>query len=427
MGVGKASVTFRPGRSKPYRVRWYERRGDTLLPREKSFEDGLKAGAFRAGHELEADSQGELAMSSVDRARWWRVQADCSAAKLDIEVVVATGIAAIKKAAGTSEEIGVALGFWEIDANARNLRNKSVQNITQITKRFYKGRESQRVDSFTVDDLLSWVAANYSDQSSRDTMLGRLLVFFRWCASRPRRWCEVSQYLRVKWPQRVLGESSPVRFYTAEEAQRYLDATPDRLKYAVATAFFLGVRPFELCRMREKATLGGEFFGYDAKKNQWRIHGTWAKTRAFRLLYSLPDAWYYWRLKYMAAAKPIGKRGAKFAGAIVPMSYKHFNTYLRAARKAAGLRDIDDGFRHSFATHAYNRSPDGKERGVEWALAMVGHRGKLTTFSKHYDGKVDAHESEAYYLDYPDGSACEVKTRARIIIELPPAAPAMAA
>lgn len=97
------------------------------------------------------------------------------------------------------------------------------------------------------------------------------------------------------------------------------------------------------------------------------------------------------------------------------MNYRSLRKALRAARVAAGLRSVKDGARHSFGTHAYHRTKDG-ERGVEWAVAVMGHTGGLRVFNTSYDGRVDDREAEAYFLVYPDGSACDVKTRKRVII-----------
>lgn len=196
----------------------------------------------------------------------------------------------------------------------------------------------------------------------------------------------------------------------------YLAAVPDKLKPAVATGFLLGVRPFELCRIQIAAKIDGEAYGFDAKRGHWRLPGEWTKTRTYRKLYALPDCWWYWWIAFNGEIKVRNRRALKFEGKLVPMNYKNFQRALRLARAAAGVRQIPDGFRHSFGTHGYHRSADGKERGIEWCLAMVGHRGRLTVFSKHYDGKVDGLEAEDYFLSYPDGSACDVKTRARIIV-----------
>lgn len=414
--MGRASVTFRSGRKKPWLVRWREHVGSALEERAKSFSDGLVAGAFRIAHENEDEDHGELAMSHSDRARWWRIKADCVAGGVEPEAAIVAGLAALRSSAGANEQAGTALGLWGIDARARKLRSASIGNVNFAVREFIRGREERRVREFSPAEIMAWVAARYVDQSSRDTMLGRLLTFFRWCASRPRRWCDGERLGEARWDQRVLGDEHPTRFYSAAEMRAYLDAAPDRLKAALATGFLLGLRPFELCRLQAVAIIDGEKFGFDEKKGQWRLPGEWTKTRKFRLLHALPDAWWYWWMAYSGAARPRDRRAKRYVGRVVCMSYRRLLTCLTDVRERTGLRQIDDGFRHSFATHGYHRSADGRERGVEWCLAMVGHRGRLTVFAKHYDGKVDALEAEDYFLSYPAGAACDVRTRARVMI-----------
>lgn len=421
--MGKAFVDFRAGRKKPWRVRWRERVGNSLRDREASFADGLSAGAARVLHEAEDGQHQELAMSSTDRARWWRIREDCAAAGVTPEQVLVAGLAALGGVGRRNEEIGTAIELFELDARDRALRSDSIKNVVFFARALAGEQRERAVRSFTVSEILGWVAARYAAQSSRDTALGKLLTFFRWCASEPRLWCEAAAFAEVRWPNRARSDKKRVPYYTAEEMRAYLEATPDRAKVAVATGFLLGVRPFELCRLRVRVEIDREVFGFDEKKGHWRIAAGWSKARAFRLLYDLPDAWHYWWLRYAAAIVPRDRRGRKrFAGMVVPMHYRNFRRLLREARARANLRQIKDGFRHSFATHGYHRTQDGK-RGVEWCLAMVGHRGRLTTFAAHYDGRVDSHEAEDYFLSYPNGAACEIATRARTIWgapEIPP-------
>lgn len=416
--MGKASCAYRTGRNKPWRVRWYERVGQALEEREKSFADGLVAGAFRAQHESDGEAHEELAMSATDRARWWRVKQDAAAAGRSVEDLFAAGVRALGLVVAKSEPIETALDLWALDARDRKLRAHTIDNVKFAVGAFMDGRALQPVRDFTPADLVAWVAARYREQESRDTMLRRLLAFFRWCGVPPRSWCDVARFEKVGWTHQVLQDEKPTGYYTAAEMRAYLAAVPAKLKPAVATGFLLGVRPIELCRIQIAAQLGGEHYGFDEKRGHWRLPGEWTKTRKYRKLYALPDCWWYWWIGFKDTIKVRDRRAQKFVGRLVPMNYKNFRRALAQARESTALRQIDDGFRHSFGTHGYHRSADGKERGIEWCLAMIGHRGRLTVFSKHYDGKVDALEAEDYFLSYPDGAACDVKTRARIICSL---------
>lgn len=103
---------------------------------------------------------------------------------------------------------------------------------------------------------------------------------------------------------------------------------------------------------------------------------------------------------------------------MVPFGYDRFRDEFKAAAKRAGvLRIPDDGLRHSFGTHGFHRSADGKERGVEWCISNLGHVGGYRTFDKSYNGRVGAAEAEAYFINYPDGSAMLIKTRERVIVD----------
>jgi integrase len=415
--MGLVNIRYRAGRGKPWRAQWRESEGGKLVPREKWF-PGPPAPAdqpewipealakFKAQHEGEAEKFEDLALTSTDRARWWRIKQDCEAEKVSIEAAVAAGIAALKKLVAKSEPIERALGLWELDAKDRKLRPKSIESIKSAVGLFAKKREASPVSEFTAAELLRWTAERYTSQGSRDDVLGRLLTFFRWCASSPRKWCNKAEFTEVKWEHKVKGEKKRVGFYFAEEARALLEAVPAGLKPAMALGFFLGVRPHELMRIRLAWIDAGEFYGFDEKRGEWHLAPEWTKTRAYRKLYALPDCWWYWWIKYKSAIVP-HKRQKKRAGMLVPVNYRNFKKAMSRARIAAGIaKTPHDGF---------HRSEDGKERGVEWCISNMGHVGGYRVFEASYDGKVSSAEAVAYYLIYPEGAACEVRTRARII------------
>lgn len=438
--MGLVNIRYRPGRKKPWRAQWREKSGDKLVPREKWFpgppppEDQPEwvpeaVQKFKTQHEGEAVTFDDLALTSTDRARWWRIKEDCAAAKVSVEEAIAAGLEVLRKRAKKTEPIETAIGLWELDAKARQLRPKSIEAIKSAVGLFMKKREKTPVDQFTPDELLRWTSERYTVQGSRDDILGRLLTFFRWCGVKPRKWCDHAQFTDVKFEHVVKGEKKRIGFYYAAEARGILDAMPDGLKPAVALGFLLGVRPFELMRIRLAWEDGGEFYGFDDKRGEWHLAPQWAKTRAYRKLYALPDCWWYWWIQYKGAIKP-HPRQKKRNGMLVPVNYRNFKKAMKRARAAAGIKkNPHDGIRHSFGTHGFHRSGDGKERGVEWCIANMGHVGGYRVFEKSYNGKVSSAEAEAYFLQYPAGAACDVKTRARIIVMTPetPVAEARAA
>lgn len=422
--MGRVNLRFFSERKSPWRAQWSERvvdaEGSRLATRSSWFKDEVDALKFKAAHEGEAQRFEEIAMSSSDRARWWRLREDAAAAGVSIEVALAAGVAALKNAVPHSEPIETAFGLWLLDARDRKLRSHSIDSMRRSVRPFMTGRDSTPVEAFTGRDLLNWVAARYPDsQESRDDVLSRLLTFFRWCAAEPRVWCRADVFKGVKFEHKVIGEKKRIGFYTASEARAYLEAVPDAFKPAMATAFFLGVRPIELQRVLLKDQADGEFYGFDVKRGEWHIAPEWAKTRAYRKLYDVPDCWWYWWIKYQdaiggsvnyraKAKKPLVK--------LVPANYRNFRRVLKAARKAAGLRkNPKDGIRHSFGTHGYHRSVDGRARGLEWCLDLMGHESGLALFKKRYQGKVSPHEAEEYFAVYPAGAASEVKGRRRVI------------
>lgn len=412
--MGAVSVRFRGGRKKPWRAQWYDSVGGGLKPREKWFLTESAALAFKVSHEGEAAQFAELAVSMADRARWWRVREDCAAAGVSVEAAVAAGLAALKKLGGRTVPIAEAREAWELDAQLRKLRPKSIGSVVQMVRAFAERREDAPVNSFTSAEVLRWAAERYVDQISRDGALGRLLTFFRWCAAAPRGWCRPEEFLGVKWAHRVKGERRRIGFYSAAEAGAILAAVEDKLKPAVALAFFAGVRPEELMRMRLAWQAGGEFYGYDPVAGEWHLAAEWTKTRAYRKLYALPECWHHWWLKHAADIVP-SARSKKRAGYLVPMNYRNFRHALNRARLRAGvLRAPKDGLRHSFGTHGFHRSADGRARGVEWCIALMGHVGGFRVFEQSYNGKVANTAAEAYFAIYPPAWAYDVKTRERM-------------
>lgn len=414
--VGKVSVQYREGRKRPWRARWREKVNGQYEAHEKSFTCGLKAGAFRALHLVEGETYDELAMSPTDRARWWQIKADCALAGVYPEEAITAGIQALKRVVQSSEAIGVAIELYELDAKKRKLRTISIQNVVYAARAFAASREAKPVGQFTGEEILQWVEAQYTDQESRDIRLAKILTFFRWCAVAPRKWTRID-LSAVRFTHRVARDKKRVSFYTHEEATRICHHAAPNIALAVATGFLLGVRPFELMRLEFSATIDGEFYGFDEARGEWHIPPQWAKTRAYRKLYALPDAWWYWLLKYRGCLKGHDSKSKKNEGRMVPMNYRNFRSAFRTARLAAGVkRNPKDGLRHSFGTHGFHRSEDGKERGLEWCISIIGHVGGYKTFDKRYNGRVSSSEGAAYFLNYPDGSACCVKTRARLIV-----------
>lgn len=412
--VGRVNLRCFPDRKSPWRAQWREEGRS----RSQWFRSQADAEKFQAAHATEASTFGALAVSPTDRAQLWSLRQQAAAAGHSLEAVVAAGLAALHAKTPRSEPLETALGLWLLDACDRQLRPRSIQAIRDAVRLFAKGREDARVDFLRAADLLAWVASRYPrSQESRDDVLARLLTFFRWCAAPPRTWCRLAEFSGVRWAHKVIGERKRIGFWTAAEARALLEAAPPQYRLALATGFFLGVRPVELQRVRFAWHHEGERYGFDADRGEWHLAPEWAKTRAYRRLYDLPDCWWYWYLKYAPLTVPKDRQGKKHAGKLVPGNYWNFRKMLRRARPRAGLgaRNPKDGIRHSFGTHGYHRSADGR-RGLEWCLDLMGHESGLSLFKKRYQGKVSASEAEAYFALYPDGSACDVKTRARVVV-----------
>jgi hypothetical protein len=465
--MGKVNLRYYPGRDRPWRAQWTEAKGGKSKSRTKWFKNdrnpppkddmiAFEALSFRrvdyfieiakieavkkaymaygviperalfdfkAAHEEEGEKYGAIAIPDGDREKWWRICERCEEVGKTPEEVIEEGIKAIKNAVAKSEPIETALGLWGLDATARNLRPDTIRNIRHAVGAFSRGRQTTLVSDFTAQQIQQWVAGRYSDQDSRDSMLARLLTFFRWCAGKDRRWARADSFADVKWENKVKNDKKRVSFYTAAEAQALLNEVADNLKPALALGFFTGLRPFEMNRVMLSLQHDGEFYGFDPKHGDWHIAPFWAKTRAYRKLYSLPDCWWFWWEKYknsIAVTANNRRKAHSRVGKLVPMNYRNFRVALGVAHQRAGvLRSPKDGIRHSFGTHGYHRSDDGGSRGMEWTIALMGHTGGYRVFEKRYNGKCSSREAEAYFLIYPAGAACEVKTRKRIFVEPP--------
>jgi hypothetical protein len=426
--MGKVTLWFDKAGKKAWRAQWTEQIEGKKKSRSKWFPGrrGMppkEALTFKADHEADAATYGELAFTQTDRARWWRIKKDCAAVKKEPEAVVAEGLDAIRKAVKKSETIETAVELWELDAKKRGLRPPSISAMKGAVKRFAANRSKTKVADITSADLLRSVGDRYDTQISRDTNLGLLLVFFRWCCAAQRGWGRLENFANVKWSEKIQEDHGRITFYSADETAAYLETLPDKLKPAIATGFFTGLRPIEMTRVVVKLAKDekGNLEGFDEARGVWHIAARWAKTRRYRKLYDLPDCWHYWWLKYRhaMASKGRGELARKNDGKLVPTNYRNLRALCGAARKKAGIPSKDDGVRHSFGTHAFHRSADGLSRGLEWTIALLGHVGDLKTFMTHYDGRVSREEAEAYFLIYPTGAACDVATRRRIIIVTP--------
>jgi len=245
------------------------------------------------------------------------------------------------------------------DMERRNVRESYRKNATYILDQFMMSREDWPVVSFTADLVVKYCLTAHGGETSRETSRSRLVTFFNW--AREQGWTTIDTK-QIKW-RLPKTDRDHIKFWTPEMVWKFIEVSPDKIKFPVALLFLTGIRP------------KGEFMGLrhedlDPKRKIINIPAAISKTRTPRTLYGLGDLWKLYKGGH---------------GKVCPMTYRNFRTNITKVCNQLGYEWSHDVSRHTFGTCAYHK-------GMEWAMENMGHQNSRT-FIRHYKGQIDPSEA----------------------------------
>lgn len=369
----------------PWCCRWMELVEGEKKRREKHFRSEVLAEAWAANVAREQLGDREL-VSDLEWMEFSHARELCRSADVDLLTALRAGFEALNLRVG-GEKIDVPTIRWAVEAylyegEQRNLRPATVQSNRQMLESFVVGREDRLVSSVDAAEMLGFILAKYTLDTSRRSLRTRLAGWWRFCAGKG--WLPVLDATALSWTATISDKGRPGVF-SVEEAAGLLAAVPDKLKAAVAIGLFAGVRPEELRRMEWSfVDATGDWFGIDLKRRKIELSGAWTKIRRPRTLHELPDNLWAWLERY------------KGEGLLVPVTTRNWYNNLTKARAKAGIRKTgSDLMRHSFGSY-------GRHRGLDWVIDVLGHTGDMSVFAEHYNNNaVGPDEASAYFSILP--------------------------
>jgi site-specific recombinase XerD len=143
-----------------------------------------------------------------------------------------------------------------------------------------------------------------------------------------------------------------------------------------------GIRP-----EGEIEALDWRYVHIKTRKPHVSIPATVSKVGKFREVDLPPNA--------VAWFKEYQQRGGSMEAKIVPWEHEKLRNHRRASAERAGVKWIQDGLRHSFASYWLPIHHD-----LDRLLHMMGHADKAT-FSKHYDSGIPRSEAAKFWRIRP--------------------------
>ena len=274
---------------------------------------------------------------------------------------------AAKKGRGIEELIDEYIEYHHKRVNSSDetdtIREKTFTDLKQRIS-FWSIFNKRSPDSISDKEIRLAVKSKSLSGISQRNYIRHLSLFYNWCIDRG----YASSNPAIKVQIKVRRKDPDI--YEPEEVVKILDVAeklhPEIIPYFVL-AFFAGIRPDEITRMDWK----------DIKwnRNAIQISSSASKTNSSRTFPIKSNL-----LSWLNAYKTDGK--------IFPFSESSLKRWRAEIYKTAGVRTIQDGARHSFATFSY--ALDGLEKTID----ALGHS-TSDMLLKHYKNQITGREKQA--------------------------------
>lgn len=306
---------------KIFHKKWQQRIGRRYGDRKQQEKFAKELATNRA---LEIKNHGNQgSMSAEDRSEYWSAKKIVGktplveAAKFWLKHHPKADDVLLHQAIDTylSEHVSTLSDTTQKDKKSKLLRLKESLPNTSI----------REVSTARLEQYVNDVCPSSND--TRNNVIATLKAFFSWCANPKRNFLQIDPSTPLE--KTKLKRKSP-EFHPWQDVERLFhlaeEIDPDLISY-LALGFFAGIRPNEIRRLKPTAI--------DRDNKRITVPLEAAKTRRSRTIEKIPDCIWEWLLI---------RENIDCANAI--KRYQKLKANL-------GLRNINSGARHTFATYAF--------------------------------------------------------------------------
>jgi len=296
---------------------------------------------------------------------------------------------------GTSQLLDRYLAYQKQRVDDHEIRVRSYSECQKHLRTFKESMGHLAINTITGSDVDRWLDEQKFKATSRNNHRRYLSGFFNWCLTR-----ELLMANPVLRTRKIKMPSHTPDIYSAEEVKTIMLACvdfissitisktgkklmPRKVKVGettvvpkkdtlipyMALAFFTGIRPNEIMRLRWR--------DIDLCLGEIHVNATASKTSMARIVH-MPDNLKSWLIPYKSRANSM----------VFPYSETLMRSWRRAIFEKLDIKHIQDGARHSFATYylALNTMDD--------TIQELGHADTKMLF-KHYRGLAKNRKTQA--------------------------------
>jgi integrase len=298
-------------------------------------------------------------------------------------------IAGMERAAAASVPIETALEAFTLAKESKSAKQQ--QAIRHAARHLCEDFAGRRLCDITGDEVGKHLDSRTSGPAAFNAKMRLLTTFWRWCAKKPRQWCDAAELSHVERKETTPGEIIVLK---SKEAAALMAAAEKHFPETVipfAVALFAGLRQAEIARLiPEDITADGITVpALNDRKN---------KRRRF---IGMPAPLAAWLEEY-----PIGET-------VIPTNWPE---KYDAVRRLAGWRLWCDLIKppappENLPKWGHNALRDtaatvalGLGKTLETLVFEHGHTGKLETLRSHYIGKMTRAEAVKIWAIGPHGT-----------------------
>ena len=268
-----------------------------------------------------------------------------------------------------------------------------VSNYRQMADHLIREFPDRTLSTITGAEIEAHIEKRAKGSSMFNHYLALIGAFWRWCAKKPRNWCDAEEVDQIERREATTGHIGTL---TADECRKLMETAEDYYPDTVpafAIALFTGMRRGEIGRLQPS----------DITSEGITVPASSAKTRRRRFIH-MPEPLAAWLEEY-----PI-------TDAVTPPNWYRKQ---RAVRRLAGWRIYSDLVRPCTPPPELPEWPDNALRHTAATVALAlgkpietlvfehGHSGGLNVLRNHYIGQMTKKEALAIWSLGPKGRTIE--------------------
>lgn len=362
------TLNYRPKKTKPYLVRFYENNRRT----SRAFSARMDAMQFMAEKSGDARAS-QYDISTDEKEAFMRIKRECKIRGLSFTEMTDTFVQTVRNKPVYDYSLGELIELYIEDCEKRKLRHSTIKYYRQKLNKLCETYGTKiNISAITTDMLESFITTGTTHAHNRRA----LSAFYRFVVSK--RILEVNPVSKVITP-RVRKRHKLPTILSVAEMTRLLQEVPESFVAAIVLMGFFGIRPQEISNESGKPVLKVSDINFEARTI--RISDETAKMGNFRIISNVPEIAWKWLEKYLPKS-----------GNVFPHSY---STYRRL-RRLFSVKLPHDVLRHSFASYGYHKL------GIEKTVEILGQESGYEVYKNHYKAMVRPEDGERYFSISPD-------------------------